>query len=327
MTTHFLRVIFFGTPEFSAVILSAIHKAGFHVKLVFTQLDSRSARGMKVQASAVKRYAIENNIPVVQPPSLDVASIGFCIETVDSIALLRATLHDVIVVAAYGIILPQEVLDIPYYGCINVHPSLLPRWRGAAPIHRAIEAGDKETGVTLIQMDSGLDTGAILQNTRLPIALDDTTATLNNKLSYSASHLIVNALDRLEQTGSLLATPQPEYGITYAEKIKKHEAVLDWRKSAETLARQVRAFDPFPGSIGILNGQIIKIWKVIPIVMISREPIGTIIESGPDGVIVICGIGALRIIQLQKPGSKRLSTRRFISGTSIKVGERFTLLD
>ncbi|MDU0810257.1 MAG: methionyl-tRNA formyltransferase [Burkholderia sp.] len=328
MTTHFLRVIFFGTPEFSAVALAAIHKAGFRVELVFTQPDSRSARGMRMQASAVKRYAIDNGIPVAQPISLVSSSSGMvCSEIPNAIALLRATPHDVIIVAAYGIILPQEVLSIPYYGCINIHPSLLPRWRGAAPIHRAIESGDKETGITLIQMDTGLDTGAILKSIRVPISLEDTTSTLNNKLSYVAAQLIVNTLTQLEQSGRLLSTPQSEYGVTYAEKIKKHESILDWRKSANTLARQVRAFDPSPGSIGILNGLMIKIWKAEPIVTNSRELIGTIIESGPDGVIVICGIDALRIMQLQRPSGKRLSARQFLTGTALDVGERFSILD
>lgn len=244
--THSLRVIFAGTPEFAAAALAAIHEAGFPVPLVLTQPDRPAGRGMKLQASAVKRYALEHGITVAQPPSLRRAG-KHPAEAAAALDLLHATPHDVMVVAAYGLLLPQEVLDLPRYGCINIHASLLPRWRGAAPIHRAIEAGDAETGVTLMQMDAGLDTGAMLHDARVAIAPDDTTATLHDKLAAAGATLIVDALVELERAGALAATPQPDDGITYAEKIGKHEAALDWRKPATVLARQVRAFDPFPG--------------------------------------------------------------------------------
>jgi methionyl-tRNA formyltransferase len=324
--THSLRVIFAGTPEFAAAALAAIHQAGFPVPLVLTQPDRPAGRGMKLQASAVKRYAVEHGMPVAQPTSLRRAG-KFPAEAAAAIDQLHATPHDVMVVAAYGLILPQEVLDIPRYGCINIHASLLPRWRGAAPIHRAIEAGDAKTGVTLMQMDAGLDTGAMLHDARLAIAPDDTTATLHDKLADAGARLIVDALTQLERTGSLPATPQPADGVTYAEKIGKHEAALDWRLPADVLARQVRAFDPFPGGVGMLDGAALKLWAAEPAAASGATAPGTIIEAGPDGVIVACGAGALRVTQLQKPGGKRLPTREFLAGAPLAAGQRFALPD
>ncbi|PRE28092.1 methionyl-tRNA formyltransferase [Burkholderia multivorans] len=323
--THTLRVIFAGTPEFAAAALAAIHDAGFAVPLVLTQPDRPAGRGMKLQASAVKRYALEHGLPVAQPPSLRRAG-KYPAEAVEAIELLRATPHDVMVVAAYGLLLPQEVLDIPRHGCINIHASLLPRWRGAAPIHRAIEAGDTETGVTLMQMDAGLDTGAMIQASRIAIAPDDTTATLHDRLAADGAQLIVDALARLERDGTLAATPQPA-DVTYAEKIGKHEAALDWRKPADVLARQVRAFDPFPGGVATLDGAAIKIWAAEPATGRGDAAPGTIVEAAPDGVIVACGTGALRVTQLQKPGGKRLPAREFLAGSPLAAGQRFALPD
>ncbi|AOJ11649.1 methionyl-tRNA formyltransferase [Burkholderia mayonis] len=324
--THSLRVIFAGTPEFAAAALAAIHEAGFPVPLVLTQPDRPAGRGMKLQASAVKRYALEHGIAVAQPPSL--RRTGKCpAEAAAALDLLHATPHDVMVVAAYGLLLPQEVLDLPRHGCINIHASLLPRWRGAAPIHRAIEAGDAETGVTLMQMDAGLDTGAMLHDARVAIAPDDTTATLHDKLAAAGARLIVDALAELEREGSLAATPQPAGGVTYAEKIGKHEAALDWRKPAAVLARQVRAFDPFPGGAGTLDGTTLKLWAAEAIVAPGDGAPGTIVDAGPDGVVIACGEGALRVIQLQKPGGKRLPAREFLAGAPLAAGQRFALPD
>jgi methionyl-tRNA formyltransferase len=322
--SHSLRVIFAGTPEFAAAALAAIHAAGFPVPLVLTQPDRPAGRGMKLQASPVKRYAQEHGIEVAQPPSLR-RNGKFPAEATAAIDQLCATPHDVMVVAAYGLLLPQEVLDIAPHGCINIHASLLPRWRGAAPIHRAIEAGDAETGITLMQMDAGLDTGAMISEVRTPIHDSDTTATLHDRLAEAGAKLIVDALIELEHSGNLAATPQPADGATYAEKIGKHEAALDWRRPAAELARQVRAFDPFPGGAATLDGTVLKIWSAAPIETPSRAEPGMIVDVSPDGVVVACGDGALRITQLQKPGGKRLPVRDFLAGSTLATGQRFDL--
>ncbi|WP_277186639.1 methionyl-tRNA formyltransferase [Caballeronia sp. BR00000012568055] len=319
--TQSLRVVFAGTPEFAAAALAAIHAAGFAVPLVLTQPDRPAGRGMKLTASPVKRFAVEHGLPVAQPTSLRRAG-KYPQEAADAIDLLRATPHDVMVVAAYGLILPQEVLDIPPKGAINIHASLLPRWRGAAPIHRAIEAGDVETGITLMQMDVGLDTGAMIRENCTSISSDDTTVTLHDRLAQMGAEMIVAALRDLERDGSLPSTPQPEDGTTYAEKIAKNEAALDWTRSADELARQVRAFDPFPGAFGTLDGVAIKIWSAQPISGAGEA--GTIAEVSPEGIVVNCGGGgALKLTQLQKPGGKRLPVREFLAGASIVKGQRF----
>ncbi|WP_144111255.1 methionyl-tRNA formyltransferase [Paraburkholderia sp. BCC1886] len=324
--SHSLRVIFAGTPEFAAAALAAIHRAGFAVPLVLTQPDRPAGRGMKLQASPVKRYAQEHGLDVAQPPSLRRAG-KYPQEAAAAIGQLRSTPHDVMVVAAYGLILPQEVLDIPRLGCINIHASLLPRWRGAAPIHRAIEAGDTQTGITLMQMDVGLDTGAMISEARTPIGEQDTTATLHDRLAESGAALIVEALVELERSGKLVATPQPADGVTYAEKIGKHEAALDWRRPAAVLARQVRAFDPFPGGVGTLeDGTSIKIWSATPVdAQRSATAPGTITDVSAEGVVVSCGEGALRLTQLQKPGGKRLPVREFLAGFTLASGQRFQI--
>jgi methionyl-tRNA formyltransferase len=322
--SHSLRVIFAGTPEFAAAALAAVHEAGFAVPLVLTQPDRPAGRGMKLQASPVKRYAEEHGIAVAQPPSLR-RNGKFPAEAAAAIDQLRATPHDVMVVAAYGLLLPQEVLDIAPHGCINIHASLLPRWRGAAPIHRAIEAGDAETGITLMQMDAGLDTGAMISEVRTPIHDTDTTATLHDRLAAAGAKLIVDALIDLERNGKLAATPQPAEGATYAEKIGKHEAALDWRRPAAELARQIRAFDPFPGGAATLDATVLKIWSATPTDAPRKAEPGTIVDVSPEGVVVTCGEGALRITQLQKPGGKRLPVRDFLAGSTLAAGQRFEL--
>jgi methionyl-tRNA formyltransferase len=323
--SHSLRVIFAGTPEFAAAALAAVHGAGFPVPLVLTRQDQPAGRGMKLQASPVKRYAQEHGLAVAQPPSLR-RSGKYPVEAATAIEQLRATPHEVMVVAAYGLILPQDVLDIPPLGCINIHASLLPRWRGAAPIHRAIEAGDAETGITLMQMDAGLDTGAMISEARTTISAHDTTATLHDRLAQDGARLIVEALLELERSGKLAATPQPADGVTYAEKISKHEAALDWRKPAAALARQVRAFDPFPGGVGTLeDGTSIKIWAGIAREAQGGAAPGTITDIAAEGIVVACGEGALRVTQLQKPGGKRLPVREFLAGATLAVGQRFQL--
>ncbi len=324
--SHSLRVIFAGTPEFASAALAAIHEAGFAVPLVLTQPDRPAGRGMKLQASPVKRYAEAHAMALAQPPSLRRTG-KYPEEAAAAIDLLRATPHDVMVVAAYGLLLPQEVLDIAPHGCINIHASLLPRWRGAAPIHRALEAGDAETGITLMQMDAGLDTGAMISEARTAIEPTDTTATLHDRLAAQGATLIVDALVELERSGRLAATPQPADGVTYAEKIGKHEAALDWRRSADVLARQIRAFDPFPGGVATLDGAALKLWAAVPVDgahagTLAAQP-GEILEVSPAGVVVACGEGALRLTQLQKPGGKRLAAREFLAGMPLAAGQRF----
>ena len=330
--SHSLRVIFAGTPEFAAAALAAIHEAGFAVPLVLTQPDRPAGRGMKLQASPVKRYAQDHGLAVAQPTSLRRAG-KYPEEAAAALELLHATPHDVMVVAAYGLILPQEVLDIPPHGCINIHASLLPRWRGAAPIHRAIEAGDTETGITLMQMDAGLDTGPMISEVRTPIAPADTTATLHDRLAQLGAKLIVDALIELECDGTLPSTPQPSQGASYAEKIGKQEAALDWRRPADVLARQIRAFDPFPGGAATLDGAQIKLWAAEPAELANEASVpagvtpGQILDVTPAGVVVACGEGALRVTQLQKPGGKRLPAREFLAGLPLAAGQRFQLPD
>ena len=322
--THSLRVVFAGTPEFAAAALAAIHAAGFPVPLVLTQPDRPAGRGLKLAAGPVKRFALEHGLPVAQPTSLR-RNGKYPEEAAAAIEQLKATPHDVMVVAAYGLILPQEVLDIPPLGAINIHGSLLPRWRGAAPIHRALEAGDGETGITLMQMDAGLDTGAMIVKGHIAITPTDTTATLHDRMAQLGADLIVEALRDLERDGALPASPQPQEGEAYAEKISKHEAALDWRRPASMLARQIRAFDPFPGAFGTLDGVVVKIWAAELVELPGSAEAGVIVESGAEGVVVACGQGGLRLTQLQKPGGKRLPVREFLAGSPIVKGQRFEL--
>ncbi|CAM2139408.1 10-formyltetrahydrofolate:L-methionyl-tRNA(fMet) N-formyltransferase [Pararobbsia alpina] len=321
--THSLRVIFAGTPEFAATALEAIVAAGFPVPLVLTQPDRPAGRGMKLAASAVKRTALEHGIAVAQPPSLRREG-KYPAEAAAALDQLNATPHDVMVVAAYGLLLPQEVLDIPPHGCLNIHGSLLPRWRGAAPIHRAIQAGDARTGITIMKMDAGLDTGPMISESAVPIGATDTYTTMHDTLAALGAKLIVEALVELERSGKLDATPQPAEGATYAQKIAKEEAALDWSQSADVLARQIRAFDPFPGAVAQWNGTPLKLWSAqttdAPTDEFAVAP-GTIVSAGAQGVVVACGDGAIRVTELQKPGGKRLPAREFLAGVELRAGQ------
>ena len=317
-----MRVIFAGTPEFARVALAHLHEAGFDIALVLTQPDRPAGRGMKLQASAVKQWAQAQQIPVAQPRSLrldgkypeDAAAARAAIETA------RA---DVMVVAAYGLILPQWVLDLPRLGCLNIHGSVLPRWRGAAPIHRAIEAGDAETGVTIMQMDAGLDTGDMLLVQTLPINPQDTTESLHDALAALGARLIVQALQQA-QTGALQGVAQAADGICYAHKIDKREAALDWTQPATTLARRVRAFNPFPVASSVLGGETIKFWRVQALPPHSRaaQP-GEVIAVSAEGVDIATASGVLRATRLQKAGGKPLEVADFLHGFALHPGQIF----
>ena len=317
-----MNIVFAGTPEFAREAMVALHAAGHHIVLVLTQPDRPAGRGMKLQASPVKQWALEHGVPVQQPRSLRLDG-KYPEEASAAREALLAANAECMVVAAYGLILPQWTLDLPPRGCLNIHASLLPRWRGAAPIHRAIEAGDAQTGITIMQMDAGLDTGDMLLVRSMPIALDATTATLHDQLAALGGECIVAAL---AQPDALVRTPQPAEGVTYAHKIEKAEAALDWALPAELLARRIRAFDPFPGMTVPLshNGatETLKLWAatVEPLTQ-AIEP-GMVVQADATGVRVACGQGQLCLTQLQRPGGKRLSAADFLRGCSLQVGQR-----
>jgi len=317
-----MKVIFAGTPEFAAVALQALHEAGFEIPLVLTQPDRPAGRGMQLQPSAVKQYAVKHGIEVLQPLSLrmDAKDPQRAADAKAAHERLLATDYDVMVVAAYGLILPRSTLDIK--PCLNIHGSLLPRWRGAAPIHRAIEAGDAETGVTIMEMEEGLDTGPMLLIERTPITPQDTTATLHDKLAAMGAQMMVKVLRKMEQ-GVVEAVPQPEQGVTYANKILKEEAALDFSQPARDIGRKIRAFNPFPGAHGEVNGTVIKLWGAEVLDGGSSAAPGQVIAADAQhGIIVACGEGTLRLTLLQKPGGKRLPAAEFIKGFPLD-GQRF----
>ncbi len=321
-----LRVAFAGTPEFAAVALEQLHTAGFKVVLVLSQPDRPAGRGLKLQASPVKQCALGHGWPVVQPRSLRLDG-RFPEEATSARDALLAARPDVLVVAAYGLILPQWVLELPRLGCLNIHGSLLPRWRGAAPIHRAIEAGDTTTGITIMQMDAGLDTGDMLVREALPIAPDDTTASLHDRLATLGGRLMVETLE-LAACGGLRPEPQPTEGVTYAHKVDKAEATLDWTQPATTLARRVRAFNPFPGASTPWNGDTLKVWQAhvhgnpIDSKIINPElPKGSILFINESGIGVQTGDGVLVLSQLQRAGGKRMNATDFVRGCPVAVGD------
>jgi methionyl-tRNA formyltransferase len=315
-----MKVVFAGTPEFAAVALRAIHEAGFTVPLVLTQPDRPAGRGMQLQASSVKQYALAHDMPVAQPLSLrtDSKDPERAEQARAAHAQLLALDYDVMVVAAYGLILPRSTLDIR--PCINIHGSLLPRWRGAAPIHRAIEAGDVDAGVTIMEMEEGLDTGPMLLMEGLPIEATDTTGTLHDKVAALGARMIVEALHKMA-AGQLVATPQPDVGVTYAAKITKEEARLDFALPAGVLARKIRAFNPFPGANGVVDGVAVKIWHADAVD--GNGAPGQVLQADAGGIVVACGAGALRLTELQKPGGKRLAAAEFLKGFGLS-GLRFS---
>jgi methionyl-tRNA formyltransferase len=306
-----LRLIFAGTPEFAALALQALTGAGHDIPLVLTQPDRPAGRGMKPKMSPVKALALASRIPVAQPENF---------KSEDARQIIAQVGADLMVVAAYGLILPQAVLDMPRLGCVNIHASLLPRWRGAAPIQRAIEAGDRETGITLMQMDRGLDTGAMLAQAVLTISDTDTAGSLHDRLARLGAGEIVRLLPELA-AGSVTATPQDDTLATYAAKIGKDEARIDWGLPALEIERRIRAFNPFPGAYSHLEDEIVKIWRARPAPG-SRHP-GEILEASRDHLRVAAGSGALDLVEVQKPGGKRLPVAVFLAGKQLRAGDRF----
>ena len=305
-----MRLIFAGTPEFAAVALVALHQAGHDIPLVLTQPDRPAGRGLKLAASAVKQTAERLDLALAQPENLKIAEVQ---------NTLRAADAEVMIVAAYGLILPQAVLDIPRRGCLNIHASLLPRWRGAAPIQRAILAGDTETGITIMHMDAGLDTGAMLLQKAVPIAAIDNASSLHDKLAHIGASSVIEALSRLD---SLTPRAQDNARATYAAKLSKAEAELNWSRPAAELARGVRAYNPMPGAHTVFEGKAIKIWQAEVVAGGAGEP-GAVLESHDHGIVVACGQQALRLLELQIAGGKRLSAAAFVAGHAVPPGSFF----
>src|SRR5258706_2225825 len=306
-----MRIAFAGTPEFAARCLAALISAGHEIALVMAQPDRAAGRGMGLPAGPVKRLAQERGLRIYQPETL---------RPPESHEPLRQANVECLVVAAYGLILPPAILALPRFGCINIHASLLPRWRGAAPAARAILAGDIETGVCIMQMDAGLDTGPVLLSERMPITADDTAATLESRLASVGASLIVTALDHLP-SGNLTPVAQATQGVTYAAKLRKDEASIDWTRPAEEIARQVRAFDPFPIAQTAWRGGVLRVIRAnaVPLTPVVRP--GVVVRARGDSLLVACGSCAIAIKELQKPGGKRLLTGQFLAGNRIDEGD------
>lgn len=311
-----MRIIFAGTPEFARQALVALVEAGHEIVLVLTQPDRPSGRGMKLRPSPVKQEALDRNIPVSQPRSLRLEG-KYADEALQCQQLLESLDADVMVVAAYGLILPNWTLELPKYGCLNIHASLLPRWRGAAPIQRAIDAGDTETGITIMQMDEGLDTGDMLWTRSLPITESHTSAQLHDELAELGALSIVEAIAQLELE-ALTPETQPEEGVTYAEKLQKSESPLDFSQSANDLARRVRAFNPVPGSTMALPeiDGLVKVWAAEVLPHDSTHAAGCIVSVSAEGIDIATSNGVLRVVELQRPGSRRQSVQQFVAGWS-----------
>ena len=309
-----MRLIFAGTPLFAARALAALLAAGHHIGLVLAQPDRPSGRGMKLLPGAVKALAIKNRLDVYQPATL---------QTLESWQRLHAVQAEAVIVAAYGLILPESVLGIARLGAINIHASLLPRWRGAAPIQRAILAGDRQSGISIMQMDAGLDTGPVLSAEPIPITDDDTAGSLHDKLAELGARMIAETLSALAH-GPIAPAAQPEDGATYAAKISKAEAEIDWTDSAAAIGRKVRAFNPHPGASSSTRGVALKVWRAGPVG--QSGPPGKILGAGSDGIIVACGSGALCLQELQRAGGKRLPAAEFLAGFPLAAGERLESL-
>ena len=310
-----MKIIFAGTPHFAEQALLALLQQKMDIVAVLTQPDRPSGRGLQVKPSRVKQLAIQHGLTVMQPVSLKIIEIQ---------QQLAAMCADIMIVAAYGLILPQAVLQIPRMGCLNIHASLLPRWRGAAPIQRALLAGDTQTGITIMQMDAGLDTGNMLLKKSCSIAVNETSATLHDKLSLLGAEAIIETLALLEK-GALEQTQQDNLLATYAAKLSKEEAQLDWTKNAIELERAVRGYHPFPGLNSCIHNTIIKVWQASLREEMSGSP-GEVMAIENNGLVVACGTGALSLEVLQRPSAKALPAPQFLQGFNIKAGDRFQLL-
>ena len=324
MNAGSLRVAFAGTPGFAREALQHMLDAGVNVPQVLTQPDRPAGRGMKPQASPVKLLALQHGLGLAQPRGLKLDG-KFAGDAAAARSALEQARPDVLVVAAYGLILPPWLLSLPRHGCLNIHGSLLPRWRGAAPVQRAIEAGDTRTGITLMQMDAGLDTGDMLGQQELPIADDDTGASLTDKLATLGARMVVQALQALETAAgaSLPRQPQPEAGVSYAHKIGKAEAAINWREPAATLERRLRAFDPFPGASFVYRGETVKLWRGRVVPAPPGALPGQVLAADSRQLCVACGEHALQLLQLQRPGGRRLAVSQFMRcGTAIEAGAR-----
>jgi methionyl-tRNA formyltransferase len=310
-----MKVGFAGTPAFAAEALAAILTAGFDVALVLTQPDRPKGRGLKLEVSPVKRLAMESGLLMLQPRTL---------RTEETREVVLANPLDVLVVAAYGLILPPAVLTWPAHGCLNIHASKLPRWRGAAPIQRAIEAGDPTTGITIMQMDAGLDTGPVVDGVDVPIAPRETAGTLHDKLADAGARLVVAVLRRLARDHALPSSPQPEIGATYANKIGRDDAAVDWAQDAPVVDRHVRAFDPWPGAHAIMGDALVKVWRAEPHASMDKAAPGVVLGAGEHGIDVACGNGLLRLLEVQPAAGRRMAAAAYARGHAIGPGSRFT---
>ena len=317
-----MRIAFAGTPEFARTALARLHGEGNAIALVLTQPDRPAGRGLRQAASPVKALALELGIEVVQPRGLRLDG-RYAEDAAAAREAMLAAEVDALIVAAYGLILPPWLLALPALGGLNIHASLLPRWRGAAPIQRAMEAGDAETGVTIMQMDAGLDTGAMLLAEATPIGAADSAATLHDRLAGIGADLIVRVLRTLA-AGPLAGTAQPAEGITYASKIDKREAVIDWREPAAVIERRLRAFDPFPGARSEIGGLVLTLWRA-RVGPAHAQPPGTVLAVGEGRLVVACGDGSLEIMELQRAGGRRLPVAEFLRGWQPPAGAAFAL--
>jgi methionyl-tRNA formyltransferase len=312
-----MKVGFAGTPAFAVTVMDALLDAGIAISLVLTQPDRPSGRGQNVQHSPLKHLALERGLMLYQPSKLSLEPER---------APVIAQRIDVLVVAAYGLILPRSILDWPRYGCINVHASLLPRWRGAAPIQRALLAGDAETGATIMQMDPGLDTGPIIVAARIPIGPRDTAASLEHALAIEGAKLLIDVLDRLARGASIERMAQPTVGVTYAAKIDKAEAHIRWDAEATFIDRMVRAFDPAPGAVTAFQGESAKLWRASVASSTARaSPPGTVLAIDAAGIVVACGIGTLRVEEIHPAGGRRMSAASYAIGRRLAPGSRFDI--
>ena len=315
-----MNIIFAGTPEFAAPALAALIEAGHQIVMVLTQPDRPAGRGMQLKASPVKQLALQHQLNVFQPSSLKPAEVQ---------AEIAATPADVMIVAAYGLIIPTTVLNMPTHGCYNIHASLLPRWRGAAPIHRALLAGDTETGVTIMEVVPALDAGAMVIKGIVPITDTDTTQTLHDALSSIGAELMVQSMQTLSETGALASVAQDKSLVTYAHKLEKAESAIDWAKSAVEISRQVRGFNPFPVATAQFRGETCRIWFATGLIessslnLTSESVQGEIIALGAQ-IQVACGQAILAIHELQMPGGKRQTAQQFAQGQHVKLGEFFS---